>query len=238
SEVPFRPAALDKYLRCPLSYFYQNVIGLSSKREDTAYLEFHRAVYRTIGMLKDLREAGESITDEVAQEVFEAEWEDKGPKEHFLAELYKASAQEMVGNAAEHMRESAGAIVSEYRLAIEGGEIDVSFDLAQFPDEGGPILIQRMRTGRPTKKEADKDIYGLLIKAGEELGNGAHPQVETVYLRDKSAVPVIMSDDKVSNRIAKYESVIKNIADGRFRAKEDDYDCPRCPQYFICPAAN
>lgn len=238
SQVPFRPSSLDRYVKCPLSYFYQNVIGLSRKRGDTAYLEFHRAVHRTVDELKKLREAGESITEELAQETFESEWEAKGPKEHFLGDLYKASARTMVSNAAKHMRASSGAIVSDHLLRIAGGEVEIAFDLAEMPEDGGPILIQRTRTGRPTKSELDRNIYGLLIRAGEELSGGAAPQVEILYLRDKSIVPMDMSEDKVANRVAKYEAAIRDIAEGRFPAKEDEYECPRCPQYFICPAAN
>ena len=36
---------LDQYIKCPQAYLYQNILNLSGTPEDSAYVQFHRAVY-------------------------------------------------------------------------------------------------------------------------------------------------------------------------------------------------
>lgn len=238
SDVPYRPNQLELYNKCPLSYFYQYVLGLSAKREDTAYQQFHRAVYRTVDKLKQTWDAGEDLTEELAQSTFHTEWVEKGPTDHFLVDLYEASARKMVSNAVDRMRSSDRTILTGYELDRTGGKIRLDFDLAEAGKDGkGPLVIQRFKTGRPTKSEGDKDIYALLLTAAQELGDGTDSRVETLYLRDNMAVPVSMTEKVIGNRLAKYDGAMKNITDGHFSPIENEYECPRCPHYFICPAA-
>ncbi|MEP6849484.1 MAG: UvrD-helicase domain-containing protein [Acidobacteriota bacterium] len=236
SPVPYRATQLELYIKCPLRYFYQYVLGLSAKREDTAYQQFHRAVYKTIDQLKTARDTGTELTEELVRATFQSEWTERGPTDHFLAGLYEASAERMVGNAVDRMRSSDAAILTDHELDFASGKIKLDFDLAELPAKG-PLLIQRFKTGRPTKSEGDKDFYALLLRAANELRAGRDSRVEILYLRDNAAEAVSMTDKVIGNRNAKYEAAMKNITDGHFYPVTGEYDCPRCPYYFNCPAA-
>lgn len=239
-DVPFRPSQLDQYKKCPLSYFYQYVLGLSGRTEDTAYLEFHRAVHRTVRKLAGERSAGEQINTELVDVTFEQEWHESGPDaEHYLEPLYKDAAIQMVNNAAERMRASTGTLITEYALQLDGGTVNVEFDHAELENAGkGPLRIQRFRTGRRTKSEHKKEIYGLLSMAAGEISSGSGSRVETLYLRDNSVEAVSITEKDVQKRVDFYNDSIKNITDGLFPAEPDDFRCPRCAHYFTCPAAN
>jgi hypothetical protein len=45
-----------------------------------------------------------------------------------------------------------------------------------------------------------------------------------------------MTDRVIGNRLKKYDDAIAGIRAGNFPPKPNDRTCPRCPQYFICPA--
>ncbi|MGE3467239.1 MAG: ATP-dependent helicase, partial [Pyrinomonadaceae bacterium] len=238
-EDPYRRSQLELYMKCPLSYFYQYVCGLSGNGDDTAYLQFHRTVYKTVKDLKAIRDNGEDLSEERVNEAFTELWQENGPTDHFLADMYEVSARQMVANAVDLIRNSDNPTVSSHELIFNGGSVAIDFDLAEVDNAGkGPLVIRRFKTGRQTKTEADKEIYGLLIRAAYELSGGGNSRVETLYLRDNSSVPVLIKPRSVETRLAKYEGAIKGISEGDFYPIESDYNCPRCPHYFICPAAN
>jgi DNA helicase II / ATP-dependent DNA helicase PcrA len=233
----YRPSQLELYLKCPLSYFYQNVVGLSGKRDDTAYLQFHRTVHNTLGRLKAARDGGVELTDNLATAAFEKEWSEKGPVDHFLAVLYEASARQMVANALARMQEPAGTIITAYELQLGGGKVALEFDLAELGGVPALLRIQRFRTGRPTASESNRDVYALYISAAKEISGDAEFRVETLYLRDNSVHPVPMTERVRKNRVEGYESAMKGIAAGEFFPVESEFECPRCAHYFICPSA-
>ena len=45
---------LDQYIRCPLAYLYQRILELSGARDDSAYVEFHRAVYSVLRWMSEV----------------------------------------------------------------------------------------------------------------------------------------------------------------------------------------
>lgn len=236
NPFPYRATQLELYMKCPLKYFYQYVLSLPATRDDTAYQKFHRAVYKTIDRLKKARDSGAELTEELVRSTFQGEWAERGPTDHFLAGLYEASADRMVGNAVERMRSSDAAILTGHELDFAGGKIKLDFDLSELPEKG-PLLIQRFKTGRPTKSEANKHFYALLLRAANELKDGRDSLVEILYLRDNSAEAVSMTDRVIGQRNEKYENAMKNIAEGHFHPIVGEYECPRCPYYFNCPAA-
>ena len=238
----YRPSELEVYLKCPLKFFYEFVLGLSGKSEDGAYYRFHRTVRSTVRLLKQKRIDGLEITDEMAAEALDAQWEKEGPSDHYLGDLYKDSAKVMIANAAAQIRASSGkSVVTDHEVRLPNGTIKLSFDFAATqPNETngvGHVIIQRFRTGRPTKSESDKNIYALLSEAAKEIADGAGSSIEILYLRDGYAEPVEMSTTVIKNRLIKYDGAMKGIADGKFYPITSDRDCPRCSHYFICPAA-
>ena len=220
---------LDQYMRCPRAYLYQRVLGLSGAREDSAYVQFHRAVYSVLRWMGEA-EAGTAVSHEEARARLDAAWEEMGPVDHPYGTVYRDAADEIVERAVARRGTGADILDVDWRIERPGGQIKVRPDHVERGVDGA--LVRRLRTGRPPKK-IDDDIYALYhIASQQELGAA---RVEALYLTTDEARPVPMSAGVIGNRLRKYDAAIAGVRAGRFPAKPDDRRCPRCPQYFICP---
>ena len=101
---------LDVYLRCPRQFFYESVLGLSRRREDSGYVQFHRCVYGVLRWMADGCASGQP-PDEAAALAYLAEvWEEQGPHGHVLETLYHDSAVTLVRRAANRPFKSRGSV--------------------------------------------------------------------------------------------------------------------------------
>src|SRR5262249_54152602 len=105
-------------------------------------------------------------------------------------------------------------------------------------DEGAnrSVLMRRHRTGRPTKKE-DKPIYGLYQAAMQQLNGARTPKLQDLYLSTNETKDIILKPQKVATELKKYDAAMVGILTSQFEPDPEDRKCPRCPHYFICPAA-
>ena len=221
---------LDQYIKCPRAYFYQRVLGLSGARDDNAYVRFHRAVYAVLRWMSTI-EASKPVPREEALERLKAAWEQIGPADHPYSQVYWDTAELIVERAIAR-RVGKGEIVdADWRIDRPGGRIRVRPDHVEVGPEG-PV-VRRLRTGRPPKK-IDDDIYALYHEGARRAYGKA--RVEALYLTTDEVVPVEMSAKVIGNRLEKYDAAIAGIRAGEFSPKPNDRICPRCPQYFICPA--
>jgi len=99
------------------------------------------------------------------------------------------------------------------------------------------VFLQRFRTGRPTKKEREKPIYGLLLKAVADAYPEAEPRLQILYLGADYAEDVALNGKQIDKKAEEYNNAILGIKNGEFPPTPDDHKCPRCPHYHICPAA-
>lgn len=244
-EIPapetFSARSLETYLTCPRRYLYEEALELRSSREDSAYLEMHRCVHRVLRWIAD--EAGrEGAVDgaEAAHRLTEV-WQEGGPQEHPYEPLYRAAAEVLVATAAaEAMRRRGRRTQSrpEWTLTLSNGNVTVVPDEVDFTDEHGrpAVVVRRVRTGRPSKSERNKEVYALL-RAAATREHGEVSRVEISYLATGTTETVQLSDRTLKSRVGKYDEAMAAIKRGEFPAKPDDYECPRCAQYFICPMA-
>lgn len=237
----FEARELEVYLSCPRKYFYEFILGLSGKRDDTAYLQFHNCVYDAVRQVKEDHKKGIPASDDAAQKYLDLAWEDRGPKDHYLEKIYKASAQAMVSNAVRRIRAATNLVSTNWETTLPEGKIRVALDHAEIGEDGedgGKMLfIQRFRTGKPSKTESEKPIYGLLLKAAAGIYPEADPRLQIFYLGADHAEDVPLTDKKIANRVEKYNEAMRAIKVGVFPPTPDDHECPRCPHYHICPAA-
>jgi hypothetical protein len=103
--------------------------------------------------------------------------------------------------------------------------------------EDGSELVERLRTGRRTKDELDKPIYALYQVAAQQAQPQVPRTVQIRYLSTDEIQPVELKPHGIKSRLAKYDGAIAGILRGDFAPKVDERNCPRCPNYFICPAA-
>lgn len=242
-EIPkvFEVRELEVYLDCPRKYLYEFVLGLSGKRDDTAYLQFHKCVYDAVRQVKAEHKQGIPANDATAQNYLDAAWETRGPKDHYLEGIYKKAARAMVTNAVKRIRDAANLVSTDLEITLPEGKVLLSLDHAEVSDGSDAdkkmLFVQRFRTGRPTKKESDKPIYGLLHKAAADAHPGTELRMQILYLGADYAEDVPLTDKKIATRVEKYNNAMLGIKNGEFPPTPDDHECPRCPHYHICPAA-
>jgi DNA helicase-2/ATP-dependent DNA helicase PcrA len=237
----FDTRLLDLYLKCPRKFFYEFVLGLSGKREDTAYVQFHKCVYDTIRWAQNRKKDGLPFTADEALNELDKFWLTKGPHKHFLAGKYKVSAVVMVSNAIEQLSATDNLLLDEIEVSRPNGSIRFSYDHAEIMSadnsQPGQLLIRRFRTGRPTSKEKEHPIYGLLVKSAETVLPAASVRVQISYLGHGIATDVTLSQKQVDGRLQKYDDAMLGIVNGQFAPTPADHKCHRCPHFFICPAA-
>ena len=225
---------LDTYIRCPRQYYYQAVLGLSHRREDSAYVEFHRCVYRVLGWMAEERVSGKHVDEDAALAYLAKAWEEQGPRGQTYEELYRASAADLVRKAANLPRTiSAPAARPQWEVPVQRGRITFVPDHVEVLDDGSEI-VERLRTGRPTKSEKDKDIYGLYAAAARDTDPSVPRKVQVRYLSTGQVESVDLSAGTIATRMGHYNDAIGGILRGDFPPRPNDRVCPRCPQYFIC----
>ena len=221
---------LDQYIKCPRAYLYQRVLGLSGARDDAAYVRFHRAVYAVLRWMGDIEASKAVGIDEAFRQLKEA-WEEIGPADHPYSSMYRKNAEAIVERAISRRAGKVEIVEADWLIDRPGGRIRLKPDHVEIgPD--GPV-VRRLRTGKPPKK-IDGDIYALYHEGARRAYGKA--RVEALFLTTDEAVPVEMSAKVIEGRLKKYDDAIAGISAGEFPPKPDDRMCPRCPQYFICPA--
>ena len=235
ASEPYTVEDLEVYLRCPRQFFYECVLGLSRRREDSGYVEFHRCVYRVLHWMAEARASG-SPADEASGLVYLSEvWEEQGPHDHPFEVLYRSSAVDLVRRAARRPFTSSGSATRpQWEVQVPLGVIRFVPDHVEVLSDGSEV-IERLRTGRPTKSERDKDIYALYMKAVLDAEPRVRRTVQVRYLSADHVDPVDLRPRTVNTRLNHYNDAISGILRRDFSPKPNDRNCPRCPHYFICP---
>ena len=221
---------LDQYIKCPRAYLYQRVLGLSGARDDNAYVRFHRAVYSVLRWMGGIEPSKAVAIDEAFKQL-RAAWEEIGPSDHPYSPVYLTNAEAIIERAISRRAGKVEIVEADWQIERPGGRIRLRPDHVEIGPEG-PV-VRRLRTGKPPKK-IDDDMYALYQEGAARAYGKA--RVEALYLTTDETVPVEMSAKVIAGRLAKYDDAIAGIRAGEFPAKPSDRMCPRCPQYFICPA--
>ncbi|MBN8899980.1 MAG: hypothetical protein J0H57_03020, partial [Rhodospirillales bacterium] len=186
---------LSVYMGCPARYFYQIEEGLRGGRDNAAYPRFHRCVYTTIGWIELQRQSGQTVTTAAALEHLAEVWSQDGPLEHAFESYYRATAEGMVNammtavyaENGRYAREEWSVPVGERRVTITPDRVVVTAD--------GTVHVQRVRTGRKTKSEAEKPIYALLRQGAAAKYPGVQVNGGTFDLATGEPVEVSEKND-------------------------------------------
>lgn len=242
ASIPVGPAELrvfdvdelDQYLKCPRQYFYERVLGLGGQREDSAYVQFHRCVYAVLYWLQEEMATGRAVDDAAVQARLAEQWASHGPVDHPFAAIYLRNAQEMVARLLNrHASRARPAPRPVWEVSLSNAAVRLQPDHVQILDDGTE-LVQRLRTGRISAGEKDKDINALYqIAARQQPGRSR--QVQIASLTEDLVQPINLSANVINTRVRHYEAAVAGILRECFHPAADCRDCPRCPHYFICP---
>ncbi len=235
ASEPYAAEDLEVYIRCPRQFFYECILGLGRRRVDSGYVEFHRCVYRVLRWMAEERASG-NPADEAAALAYLAEvWEQQGPREHPFEELYRSSAISLVERAARRPFTSQSSTTRpEWEVSVPLGLIRFVPDHVEVLSDGSEV-VERLRTGRPTKSEAGKDIYALYVTAARAAEPRVRRTVQVRYLLADQVEPIDLKPGTINTRLNHYNEAIRGILRQEFSPEPNDRVCPRCPHYFICP---
>lgn len=226
---------LEIYTQCPARYRNEYLFGLRGGRDESAYLRFHRCVYKTVGWLEEQRASG--ISKSVAEAVAKLSqvWADEGPVGHAFEKFHRNNADAMVRRMAETIAaETEVYDRGEWSVPVGKRQVLITPDRVLIAADGS-VRVQRIRTGKKTKSESGKRIYALLRKGARQQYPGRRISIEAFYLATGEFVPVPdKGDDKL---VAEYADAIAGIESGAFHAVPEARRCPNCPSYFICAGA-
>lgn len=228
---------LDQYLRCPRQYLYQRVFKISGAREDNAYVNFHRCVYHVLQWMNQRVDGKPLPSSAEAAGELEKVWRERGPVQHPYNALYWAAAAAIVKKViVRGATSSAQSIQASWEIPRpRGALIKVQPDQVELAN--GNVIVRRLRTGRHPKNPPPDSVYALYHAGAAAAHPGARIKVEIHYLATDKTVDIGLSPTMVANRLKKYDEVIAALAEGKFPPEpEDERECPRCPQYFICAA--
>jgi superfamily I DNA/RNA helicase/Zn-dependent peptidase ImmA (M78 family) len=232
----YKAEVLERYRECPRQYYYEYELGLGKRREDSAYVQFHSCVYSVLHWLHDERAAGRSPGESEALDALTDVWNQRGPTDHVYEPEYRRIAETMVrravGQAWRPPRRTE--VQPRWEVPLTFGSVSVMPD--RILEEEDIVVLQRLRTGKPTQKETNADIYALYQEAAARALPGAETRLETLYLATGEIREVQVSERSARTRIGHYDEAIEGILRRDFPPNPSDRRCPRCPHYFICPA--
>ncbi len=230
---------LDVYLRCPKRYYYETVLYLKDTSDDSVYKQFHVCVYSTIGWMQKEWAAGRVVDGPAANEKLRELWKEKGPVGHAYEATYMEQAAAMIARAVTLFEPGdAAAAQPEWELTLGNGRVIIRPDmvLSRCDERGLQIVIERVKTGRPSESELTKEIYSMYYAAAEQHFPKAEKILRVVYLSTGDIKDVPLSPKKLKGTLKKYEDAIAGIQRKDFHVIPSSRNCPTCPYYFICPS--
>ena len=226
---------LDIYIRCPRQFFYESVLGLSRRREDSGYVQFHRCVYRVLHWMAEERISGKPADEAFALTHLAEVWDEQGPHGHVFEDLYRTAATALVQRSARRPFSTRGSATRpRWEVPVRLGRVCLIPDHVEVQKDGSEI-VERLRTGRPTKSETQKDIYGLYAAAARDAEPRVPRSVQVRFLSTDEVKPIDLTPQTIETRLNHYNEAISGILREDFSPQPNDRVCPRCPHYFICP---
>lgn len=232
SDQVFAVENLDLYLQCPRRYYYEASLSQAGKSEETTYLRFHHALYQILEWIQEQHQLTGHVDEAALKMHIDAIWATIDFANHPFEPLYRKNAEEMLARALNMHNQAVRVIKSEpITITLPSGRVTFSPDQIEELDDKTRI-IRRIRTGKVGSSEMDKNIYGLYQAAA----NQSAYQTEVFSLTSGESQPLNLSNQKVKTRLERYNQAILGILTASFLPNPSDRECPRCPDYFICPA--
>ncbi len=225
---------IKAYDGCPRRFFYTHVLHLGGARQQTAFTRTHDSLYELMRWLYGTRlKAHVSVED--AEREFERIWQERGPVTHAFAADYRALASRLIATLINWGADRKFRLTQSLAVKFRNGEILVEpHEMAELED--ATVVLRHVHTGKQRSGEYDRIEYTLYVLAAEQHYPGTY-LVEAIHLTDEATSAIQITAQKLANRREKLETVLKNILDGHFPMEIDAVRCPRCPHFFICPAA-
>lgn len=224
-EVSIR--ALETYEDCPRRYYYEYGLGLGGWAKVSPYIGLVSTVRATLAWARKAPD-DEARADGWRRE-FELHWQNIGPAEGPLAEVYRQSGMAMMQRAIELTAGPAHPV--ERNMVISGKKVAARAD--HIVERDGGLTVQRLKAAPLAKTEKSKTRYGALVAMVQSDHPGIAIAFEHVSLMDGERKPGTIKADA---SISALEAALGGIRKGEFPPIPDQRRCPECSYYFACPA--
>jgi hypothetical protein len=162
-------------------------------------------------------------------------WPTTNLVDHPFEPIYRKTAEGMITRALQVY--SKGRKITKgdaLQIQLKNGIVLFSPDHLEISEGGQPIL-RRMRTGRISSTESNHRVYGLYHAAAQQLTSEPY-LVEVFSLTDGKTESIDLPEKKIASHRDAYDQAIYGILTNQFPPEPEDLrNCPRCPNYFICP---
>lgn len=233
NQIEFDVQALDMYIQCPQKYYNEYALSLGGKREDSAYVKFHRCVYAVLYWLLDEHNQGHNIAEEILHERLSEVWSQQGPINHPFEDFYHHNAIAMLTRALRRLSsDQTSKECPVWEIQLQEGRIKLQPDrIVVYKD--GTQMVQRFRTGRISSSEREDDVYALYqhMRDNDPMIQG----IQIIFLSTDKVESVELGERMVGSRLEKYNQAMLGINNLSFPPSPSERVCPRCAYYFICP---
>jgi hypothetical protein len=166
-------------------------------------------------------------------------WDERGPKDSPLEELYRLKAEAMI----EHLAALVAERAQDGSMAVR--EVRLTYGRVTFtPDDvvtlaDGTEQQRRIRTGRISSSEKNHPIYALYARGRDPARSpSAEPrQLQAVSLTTGTTQGMPLTDKVIAGRLDRYNDAIAGLLVEAYPPRpEEARHCCTCPHYFTCPA--
>lgn len=243
NEIIISQTSLNKYLNCPLSYFYSDILKVPVFVEDKDILSYGSSIHRSIDLMtKEAVKKGSWDNKERMIEIFKNtmdtfEFSSFDKKE----ELIERGINSINKNYDKFIESNPNYIIStEYKMETNyKGAILKGFIDRISTDNEGKIHIFDFKTGSYKKVKPDEEYYNQLrfYKFLYETLNPDKKVEETslIFFEEgcNSSTPEkdLTNNEEIKEKI---DFAIKNIKDLNFNPNPDENNCKFCAYKLIC----
>ncbi len=232
SDFPARD--LETYMRCPRRYYYARVLRLRDADPPSAYVSFQSCVWSTLRWVQSEQAAGRTVGEPDALEYLAELWKRDGPFGHPHEPALLARAEQLVRGAL-HAPAASSPPSDKAELVAElpNGRVRIRPDALLQTEEG--ICIEKWKTGRARDGDHTAPQLALARLAAKAGSRNSNVSVRLRYLATGDVREAPEQQRFERDRVAKYDAAMAGIRAGRFSARPDGSECPRCAFWFICP---
>jgi superfamily I DNA/RNA helicase/CRISPR/Cas system-associated exonuclease Cas4 (RecB family) len=233
----FDISQIARYKRCPRQFYYKDLLGLEGTRRYTnAAHAFDSVVQQTVADLQIARKSRSVVTEEVAIATLEVHWVLAEMDSRPYSKIYRRKAEDVIRTFVRRTAASSDEVVSAtLKCSLENGVILVRPKHLEVSING--VLIREFTAGRAstaaTPRVHDSDV--VMVIAAEQNFKGAEVRIVRTHLGSDDDRTVTVSPHLKSSRKRELESTLRKIAEGRFGARPDPRECPKCRYFNICP---
>ena len=159
--------AIETYLDCPRRYYCAHGLGLAERTSASPYPGLISSVRATLTWASGTTDQTKRAEGWAAE--FDVHWQKIGLVDHVWANVYRASAEQMMGHA---LRVTAGKNHDVKRRMTVAGQI-VTARADSIVENDGAIVVQRLKAARLAESETARARYGAL----QAVAGADHPGV-------------------------------------------------------------